>query len=122
MLRSDLAAEVISWQQQGAYLHIPTQLLICHWLRTSELVPMQMVAVGLFKGRRLVAAGNRPDLDYFKVLAVSAHSPSPSLVQLQFTQQQTASVNAQALPVVAQTPSCSCIHCCLLGLQPPVFA
>ncbi|KAL0055011.1 hypothetical protein WJX82_005741 [Trebouxia sp. C0006] len=26
----------------------------------------EMAAVGLFKGRRLVAAGNRPDLDYFK--------------------------------------------------------
>ena len=26
-----------------------------------------------------------------------------------------------SMPVVAQTPSCSYIHCCLHGLQPPMF-
>ncbi|DBA84226.1 TPA: hypothetical protein ACH3X2_006291 [Trebouxia sp. C0005] len=38
--------------------------LLGRFLRSD--LAAEMAAVGLFKGRRLVAAGNRPDLDYFK--------------------------------------------------------
>ena len=47
--------------------------LYVHW-QVLKLLYLQMAAVGLFKGRRLVSAGNRPDLDYFKV-------SSPTILQ-----------------------------------------
>lgn len=60
MLRSDLAAEV----------HLNTALPLQSLTQTCKRilhVDLQMAAVGLFKGRRALAAGNRPDLDFFKV-------------------------------------------------------
>ena len=61
MLRSDLAAEVCHLRTMSGHTHHTSRRQI------SGLHCLQMAAVGLFKGRRLVASGNRPDLDFFKV-------------------------------------------------------
>ena len=68
MLRSDLAAEVSVYSPAAltTCLHTRLDIMLIHQSSTI-CCKSQMAAVGLFKGRRLVAAGSRPDLDYFKV-------------------------------------------------------
>ncbi|DBB15081.1 TPA: hypothetical protein ACH3X3_004092 [Trebouxia sp. C0006] len=65
MLRSDLAAEV-SVVSPAALKKVCTYNTGHRVGPSTICCELQMAAVGLFKGRRLVAAGNRPDLDYFK--------------------------------------------------------
>ncbi len=68
MLRSDLAAEVsvVSPAVSKTCVHTRLPVVFCEQ-ESTICCNLQMAAVGLFNGRRMVAAGNRPDLYYFKV-------------------------------------------------------